>query len=350
MRRPSPVAPSPTLVALVLGESYQPGGVELTRHMAGTLGLQPGQRVLDVASGPGTTALLLAEEFGVHVDGVDLGETPVARSRAAAAERGLTELVRFHGGDAEHLPFPDATFDAVICECAFCTFPAKSVAVAEFARVLRCEGRVGLTDVTLDPARLDPQLATLAGYVACLADARPAADYEAFLAAAGLSTVVSESHDDALAVMVAQIEARVRALSNLNLPGVTFDLTNVLGYLAAARGHCACRAFCGGRPSPPPLPSTSLFGTGGSISVPRRRRRELGETDQVRSTVPPPDPLLDLDGEEDRGGSDRHDGELDGPERRGAEDILEERDVDDGGLHRRGRCHRRQKPWVRAGA
>ena len=224
------------VVALVLGESYHPGGLDLTRHLASTLGLRPEQRVLDVASGPGTTALLLAEEFGVQVDGVDLGETSVARSRAAAAERGVTGSVRFHVGDAEHLPFPDATFDVVVCECAFCTFPTKSVAAVEFARVLRPGGRIGLSDVTLDPARFDAQLATLAGYVACLSDARPAAEYEALLAAAGLSIVVSEAHDEALAAMVAQIEARVRALSILKSPGVRFDLDAVLGYLAAARG------------------------------------------------------------------------------------------------------------------
>jgi hypothetical protein len=223
------------VVALVLGECYHPGGLDLTRRLARTLRLRPGQRVLDVASGPGATALLLAEEFAVEVDGVDLGEASVARARAAAAERGLGGLVRFHVGDAERLPFDDATFDAVVCECAFCTFPAKEVAAAEFARVLRPGGRVGLTDVTLDPGRLDPQLATLAGYVACLADARPAAEYEALLAAAGLSPVVSAAHDEALSVMVERVEARVRALAILNLPGVPVDLDAVLGYLGAAR-------------------------------------------------------------------------------------------------------------------
>ena len=144
------------VVALVLGESYHPGGLDLTRHLARTLGLRPGQRVLDVASGPGATALLLAEEFDVAVDGVDLGEASVAKARAAAAERGLGERVRFHIGDAERLPFGDAAFDAVICECAFCTFPAKPVAAAEFARVLRPGGRVGITDVTLDPSPSRP--------------------------------------------------------------------------------------------------------------------------------------------------------------------------------------------------
>lgn len=222
-------------VALVLGESYHPGGLALTRRLGRTLGLRPGQRVLDVASGPGATAMLLAEEFGVEVDGVDLGEASVARARTAAAGRGVDGRVRFHVGDAERLPFDDAVFDAVICECAFCTFPAKDAAAAEFSRVLRSGGRVGITDVTVDPARLDPQLATLAGYVACLADARPAAEYEAILASAGLSVLVSEAHDQALAAMLGQVEARVRAIAILGLPGVTFDLDAVLGYLGAAR-------------------------------------------------------------------------------------------------------------------
>lgn len=40
-------------------------------------------------------------------------------------------------------------------------------------------GRVGITDVTIDPDRLDPELASLAGWVACVADARPVAEYRA---------------------------------------------------------------------------------------------------------------------------------------------------------------------------
>lgn len=222
------------VVALLLGESYHPGGLELTRRLARALDLRPGERVLDVACGPGATACLLAGEFGVAVDGVDLGEASLARARAAAAERGLDGLVRFHPGDAEGLPFADGTFDAVVCECAFCTFPDKPTAAAEFARVLRPGGRVGITDVTLDPARLDPELATLAGYIACIADARPAVEYGALLSAAGLSVVVSEPHDDALARMIEMIEGRLRALSILGSLGDTLDLDTLLPYTAAA--------------------------------------------------------------------------------------------------------------------
>ena len=200
------------LVALVLGESYHPGGAALTRRLAGHLSLAPGERVLDVASGPGGTALLLAREHGVSVDGVDLGEKNLARARAAAQAAGLDGRARFHPGDAERLPFGDGVFDAVVCECAFCTFPGKQAAAAEFARVLRPGGRLGITDVTLVPGRLDERLAGLAGWVACLADARPLEDYEQFLAGARLRVTRAERHDGALAGMIDQIEASLRAL------------------------------------------------------------------------------------------------------------------------------------------
>ncbi|MGH3452524.1 MAG: hypothetical protein ACRDQW_17845 [Haloechinothrix sp.] len=51
--------------------------------------------------------------------------------------------------------------------------------------------------MTLDPDRLDPELRTLAGWVACLADARPARQYAALFAGARLAVVVSEPHQEA---------------------------------------------------------------------------------------------------------------------------------------------------------
>ncbi len=198
-------------VALILGDSYHPGGLGLTRRLAGALALRRGERVLDVASGPGTTAFLLAAEFGVAVEGVDLGDQAVAAANAKAAEQGLDDVAQFHVGDAERLPLPDESVDAVVCECAFCTFPDKATAAAEMARVLKPGGRIGITDVALDPKRLDAELQSLAGWVACLADARPVDEYVQLLAAAGLVVTMRESHDDALAQMIDQIDARLRA-------------------------------------------------------------------------------------------------------------------------------------------
>jgi ubiquinone/menaquinone biosynthesis C-methylase UbiE len=136
------------VVALILGESYHPGGLELTRRLARSLDVRSGQKVLDVASGPGATAFLLAAEFGVDVEGVDLGEQSVAKANARAAEQGVDDRVRFTVGDAERLPLPDGSVDAVVCECAFCTFPDKPTAARELARVLRPGGRFALVEMT----------------------------------------------------------------------------------------------------------------------------------------------------------------------------------------------------------
>jgi arsenite methyltransferase len=213
------------LVTLFLGESYHPGGAELTRRLADTLPLHAGQRVLDVAAGIGTTALLLAAEHDVDVTGVDLGASQVARARERAAAAGLGARARFEVGDAERLPVEDGGFDAAVCECAFCTFPDKSSAAAELARVLGPKGRVGITDVWMDPDRLDPELAGLAGRVACLADARPIDETRATLEAAGLRVDHVERHDQALLATIEQVESRLRALRLLDLPILrAFDL------------------------------------------------------------------------------------------------------------------------------
>lgn len=226
------------IVALVLGQSYHPGGLRLTRRLARSVRPTAGQPVLDVASGPGSTALLLAEEYDVQVDGVDLSAASVARAEEDARRHGLAEQVSFRVGDAERLPYDDDTFDAIFCECAFCTFPDKPTAAAELARVLKPGGRLGLTDVTIARSGLPPELAGLAGWVACFADARPVEVYAELLAAAGLDTLTVERHDDALAAMVDQIQARLTALravgrGNPALAGI--DLDRVLDLTALAR-------------------------------------------------------------------------------------------------------------------
>lgn len=101
----------------------------MTRRLADQLGLRSTgdpRRVADIAAGPGASARLLASDYGVAVDGVDISEINVKRAQAAVAQTGLTERVRFHLGDAESVPLPDDTFDALVCECAFCTFPDKT--------------------------------------------------------------------------------------------------------------------------------------------------------------------------------------------------------------------------------
>lgn len=212
---------------LLLDESFHPGGVRLTGRLGELLELNPQSRVLDVASGAGTSAFYLAERFGCEVLGIDYSTRNVESAAATAQAKGLSEKVRFHTGDAERLPVEDAGFDAIVCECAFCTFPDKETAAREFARVLRPGGGIGLSDLSraeLLPADLNGLLA----WVACIADAKPVEAYAGYLRGAGLRVEHIEKHDDALLEMVSQVRLRLLGaeiavgLKKIELPGVDF--------------------------------------------------------------------------------------------------------------------------------
>jgi len=233
---------SSDLVALLLGDSYHPGGQTLTRRLAAALQLGAGQSVLDVASGRGTSALTLAREYGATVVGIDLSAPNVALANDAAEATGISERADFRVGDAEKLPVPDESVDAVVCECALCTFPDKAAAAQEFSRVLRPGGRIGITDVTVDPDRLPAELTTLSAWVACVADARPAAEYADFLAGAGLRVARIEQHDAAIGRMIDQIEARLeflRLTSRATIESHGIDVDRSRPVLEAARAAVA---------------------------------------------------------------------------------------------------------------
>ena len=230
---------SSDLVSLLLGESYHPGGLNLTRHLLDQIGVADGQRVVDVASGTGATALLAARDYDARVDGVDLSAANVALATGGTASAGFADRVAFHVGDAEAVPLPDACADAVLCECALCTFPDKATAVTEMARLLRPGGRLGMTDVAAERARLPDELTGLTAWVACIADARPVGEYAELVEGAGLRVVTTERHTGALTRMIDQIGARLELLRMTGRPQLEaagVDFARVGPVLDAARG------------------------------------------------------------------------------------------------------------------
>ncbi|HVC83114.1 MAG TPA: methyltransferase domain-containing protein [Chloroflexota bacterium] len=230
----------------LLGDSYHPGGLDLTDRLGTMLGLGAGTRVLDVAAGPGTSATHLAQRFGCRVTGVDLSESNVVAARETAMRLGVATLTDFVVGDAELLPFPDESFDVVVCECALCTFPDKHTAVTEFARVLRLGGRVGISDLTRN-GPLPPELDGLLAWIACIADARPLAEYEEYLRIAGFQVDCAEPHDDALRTFVQQIRTKligVELLARLRTIDVpTTDLAKARAMVRSAADAVASRTL-----------------------------------------------------------------------------------------------------------
>jgi ubiquinone/menaquinone biosynthesis C-methylase UbiE len=125
----------------IVGTTLQIVGEQLCE----TIGLSPGSRVLDVAAGNGNATLAAARRF-CQVTSTDyVGELLERAQDRAAAER---LKVTFQEADAENLPFPDESFDAVLSTFGVMFTPDQAKAAGELLRVCRKGGVIGLANWT----------------------------------------------------------------------------------------------------------------------------------------------------------------------------------------------------------
>ena len=109
------------------------------------LNIPPGSLVLDVACGTGNTSIPLAR-CGARVTGLDIAPNLLEQARNRAAAEAL-EIV-FDEGDAEALPYPDRTFDAVVTMFGAMFAPQHEIVAREFARVLKPGGILAMANWT----------------------------------------------------------------------------------------------------------------------------------------------------------------------------------------------------------
>ena len=107
--------------------------------------IRPGERVLDVACGPGVVARCAAEVVGPtgRVVGVDLNAGMLAVARTLPPAPGAP--VEWREGDAAALPLPDGAVDVVLCQQGLQFFPDRPAALREMRRVLSPTGRLALS-------------------------------------------------------------------------------------------------------------------------------------------------------------------------------------------------------------
>lgn len=118
--------------------------------------LQPQDRVLEVAVGPGLTLVEIAKRVHTVVEGVDLSPGMLEKARLAVAEAGLSN-VRLQEGDARRLPFANGSFDVLYNSYMLDLIHLDDmpVVLGEFRRVLKPGGRLVLVNLSKrDPARL----------------------------------------------------------------------------------------------------------------------------------------------------------------------------------------------------
>lgn len=123
-----------------------PDVIDVRRAIRAALSLQPGERVLDIGSGPGFLAAEMAAEVGPdgRVYGVDPSESMLASARRRGA------AVEYSTGDALALPFPDAHFDVAVCTQVYEYVEDIAAALSEARRVLRPGGRLLVLDTDWD--------------------------------------------------------------------------------------------------------------------------------------------------------------------------------------------------------
>ncbi|MDR3532883.1 MAG: arsenite methyltransferase [Rhodopila sp.] len=152
--------------------------------------LRPGETVIDLGSGAGFDCFLAARQVGPtgHVIGVDMTHEMLAKARANAGQIGAAN-VEFRLGELEHLPVADNTADVILSNCVINLVPDKQQVFQEAFRVLKPGGRLAVSDVV----NISPLSAELRGDVelicGCVVGAAPAAEIEAWLAAAGFQQI-----------------------------------------------------------------------------------------------------------------------------------------------------------------
>jgi SAM-dependent methyltransferase len=138
---PSPPPTAWTAVAREYQRHIVPGFRPAASALCAFTGIRPGDRVLDIACGPGTASFAALEAGASEVTGIDQAPGMIALARELSAGR---EGLSFLEGDALDLPVGDSAFDAVVSSFGVIFAPDPERAVAEMARVLPPGGRLGV--------------------------------------------------------------------------------------------------------------------------------------------------------------------------------------------------------------
>lgn len=128
-------------------DEFHIGGADATTALLNRLVIRWESKVLDIGSGIGGSARMIAARYGCHVTGVDLTPHFVEVARTLSAMCGMEDRVRFEVGSATALPVADASFDLALLLHVGMNVPDKAAIFREARRVLRSGATFAVYDV-----------------------------------------------------------------------------------------------------------------------------------------------------------------------------------------------------------
>jgi len=159
--------------------------------------LLEGEVVLDLGSGGGIDVILSARRVGPSgvAYGLDMTEEMLELARRNVVQAGV-QNVHLLRGAIENIPLPSGSVDVVISNCVINLSVDKAAVISEIARVLKPDGRIGISDVVAEDRLAVEERAERGSYVGCIAGALSKSEYETGLEAAGLEDVsVAFTHE-----------------------------------------------------------------------------------------------------------------------------------------------------------
>lgn len=200
---------------LIYGKDFvSPGGADMAKKLIESMQLPPGAQVLDVGCGLGGSAFMMAKQFGLRVDGVDLSRNMIEQAQLRQREYGLAESVSFELKDCLQIDSKDR-YDAVYSRDVFLHIENK----AELFRVIACALKPGaqllFTDYTCGPRPWSLEFKNYVSereYHLCTVD-----QYATLVQCAGLSLVESRDMSGAFLDI---LRSEKQSISRLPIPAV----------------------------------------------------------------------------------------------------------------------------------
>ena len=135
----------------IYGEDFvSPGGRELASELIASMALEPGSQVLDVGCGLGGSAFLMARDFDLRVDAIDLSRNMLALAKQKLAANGLSDRVSLQWGDCLELDCSEQ-YDAIYSRDVFLHIANKTRLFERLYAAMRPGGRLMFTDYCCGP-------------------------------------------------------------------------------------------------------------------------------------------------------------------------------------------------------